>query len=89
MIEDPTALQSQARSLAAKDAAAKAQTLAEASGVALGKPITITETTSGGLPPIAFAKTEEFAADSARSSTPIEAGELTIVVNVTVVYEIE
>ena len=89
MIEDSTALQSQARSLAAKDAAAKAQTLAEASGVTLGKPITITEMTSGGLPPIAFAKTEEFAADSARSSTPIEAGELTIIVNVTVVYEIE
>ena len=89
MIEDPTALQTQARSLAAKDAAAKAQTLAEASGVILGKPVTITETTSGGRPPIAFAKAEEFAADSARSATPIEAGELTIIVNVTVVYEIE
>lgn len=89
MIEDATALQAQARSLAAKDAAAKAQTLAEASGVTLGKPVTIAETTSGGLPPIAFAKTEEFAADSARSSTPIEAGELTVTVNITIVYEIE
>ncbi|MCE2415584.1 SIMPL domain-containing protein [Candidatus Poribacteria bacterium] len=89
MIEDPTPLQAQARSLAAKDAATKAQTLAEASGVTLGKPITISEATSGGLPPIAFAKTEEFAADSARSATPIEAGELTVTVNVTVVYEIE
>ena len=89
MVEDPTPLQAQARALAAKDAAAKAQTLAEASGVALGKPVAITETTSGGSPPIAFAKAEEFAADSARSSTPIEAGELTVVVNVTVVYGIE
>ncbi len=89
MIEDPTALQAQARSLAVKNAEAKAQTLADAGGVTLGKPVTITETTSGGIPPIAFAKTEEFAADSARSSTPIEAGELTIVVNVTVVYGIE
>ena len=89
MIEDTTALQTQARSLAVKDAEAKAQTLAEASGVKLGKPVAITETISGGSPPIAFARSEEFAADSARSSTPIEAGELTIVVNVTVVYEIE
>ena len=89
MVEDPTPLQAQARALAAKDAAAKAQTLAEASGVTLGKPVTITETTSGGRPPIAFAKSEEFAADSASSSTPIEAGELTIIVNITVVYEIE
>ena len=89
MVENPTPLQAQARGLAAKDAAAKAQTLAEASGVTLGKPITITETTSGGSLPIAFAKSEEFAADSERSSTPIEAGELTIIVNITVVYEIE
>lgn len=89
MIEDPTPLQAQARALAAKNAAAKAQTLAEASGVTLGKPVTITETTFGGLPPIAFAEEAAFAADTARSKTPIEAGELTIVVNVTVVYEIE
>ena len=88
MIEDATALQTQARGLAVKNAEAKAQTLAEASGVKLGKPVAITETVSGGGPPIAFARSEEFAADSARSSTPIEAGELTIVVNVTVVYEI-
>lgn len=88
MIEDPTPLQAQARGLAVKDAEAKAQTLADASGVKLGKPVAITETTSGGPPPIAFAKAEEFAADTAHSSTPIEAGELTVIVNVTVVYEI-
>ena len=89
MIEDPTRLQTQARSLAVKDAAAKAKTLADASGVTLGKPVAITETTSGGSPPIAFARSEGFAADSARSSTPIEAGELTVIVNITIVYEID
>lgn len=89
MIEDTTPLQTQARGLAVKNAEAKAQTLADASGVTLGKPITITETSHAASPPIAFAKTEGLAADSARSSTPIEAGELTIIVNVTVVYEIE
>ena len=89
MIEDATALQTQARALAVKNAEAKAQTLAEASGVILGKPVTITETNSGGDPPIAFAARAEFAEDSALSSTPVQAGELTVAVNVTIVYEIK
>ena len=88
MIEDATALQTQARALAVKHAEAKAQTLAEASGVTLGKPVTITETQFGGGPRIAFAESAAFD-DSARSSTPIEAGELTVTVNVTIVYEIK
>ena len=89
MIEDATPLQTQARGLAVKDAEAKAQTLADASGVTLGKPITITETSHAASPPIAFAKEAAFAEDSALSSTPIEAGELTVTVNITIVYEIE
>ena len=89
MIEDSTPLQTQARALAVKNAEAKAQTLAEASGVTLGKPVTITETSRGESPSIAFAESVEFAADSARSSTPVQAGELTVTVNVTIVYEIQ
>ena len=89
MIEDPTPLQTQARALAVKNAEAKAQTLAEASGVALGKPITISETSRTASPPIAYAEEAAFADDSVRSATPIEAGELTVTVNITVVYEIE
>ena len=91
MIEDPTPLQAQARALAVKNAETKAQTLAEASGVTLGKPITIIETSHAAGPPIAFAEAAEFAADeeSARSSTPIQAGELTVTINVTLVYEFE
>lgn len=89
MIEDATVLQMQARALAVKNAEAKARTLAKASGVELGKPVTIRETHSGGGPPIAFAESAEFAADSARSSTPVQAGELTVTVNVTIVYEIQ
>jgi uncharacterized protein YggE len=87
MIEDPTELQMQARALAAKDAEAKAQTLADAHGVKLGKPVTITEVTSGGISPTVYA--ESVAADSLRVSTPIEAGQLTVTVNITVVYEFE
>ena len=89
MIEDSTPLQTQARALAVKNAEAKAQTLAEAGGVTLGKPVTITEMSAGGGPPIAFAESAALAADSARSSTPVQAGELTVTVNVTIVYEIQ
>ena len=89
MIEDSTPLQAQARALAVKNAEAKAQTLAEASGVTIGKPITIAETSHAAGPPIAYAEEAAFADDSARSSTPIQAGELTVTVNITVVYEIE
>jgi uncharacterized protein YggE len=89
MIDDTTPLQTQARSLAVKDAEAKAQTLAEASGVTLGEPITITESTYFEGPPIPFATAEAAFDDAARTATPIVAGELTVTVNVTVVYEIE
>lgn len=89
MIEDTTPLQAQARGLAVKNAEAKAQTLADASGVTLGKPITITETSHAASPPVAYGEEAAFAADSVRSKTPIEAGELTVIVTVTVVYEIE
>ncbi len=87
MIEDLTDLQMQARTLAAKDAEAKAQTLADAHGVKLGKPVTITEVISGGISPTVYA--ESVAADSLRVSTPIEAGQLTVTVNITVIYEFE
>ena len=89
MIEDPTPLQAQARTLAVKNAEVKAQTLAEAGGVTLGKPITITETSYAAGPPIAYAEAAEFADASVRTSTPIQAGELTVTVNVTIVYELE
>ncbi len=89
MIEDSTALQTQARGLAVKNAEAKAQTLAQASSVSLGKPVSIIETTQAASPPIAYAEAASLAADSARTSTPIESGELAVSVNVTVVYEIE
>lgn len=89
MIEDTTPLQSQARTLAVKNAEAKAQTLADASGVVLGKPVTITESTYFESPPIPYAAEAAIAEDSARTSTPISPGELTVTVNVNVIYEIE
>ena len=89
MIDDTTPLQTKARSLAVKDAEAKAQTLAKASGVRLGEPLTITESTYFEGPPIPFATAEAAFDDAARTSTPIAPGELAVTVTVTVVYEIE
>lgn len=89
MIDDTTPLQTEARSLAVKDAEAKAQTLAKASGVRLGEPLTITESTYFEGPPIPFATAEVAFDDAARTATPIAPGELTVTVTVTVVYEIE
>ena len=86
MIDDTAPLQTEARSLAVKDAEAKAKTLAKASGVRLGEPITITESTYFEGPPSPFVRTAEAAFDTA---TPIAAGELAVTVTVTVVYEIE
>lgn len=90
-IDDPKPLQAQARSLAVQDAAAKAQTLAEASGVTLGKPITITENTYFVNPPEPYDHAEEALADdgASKTSTPIIPGELTITVNVSLIYEFE
>ena len=90
MIEDTTPLQEQARALAVKNAEAKALTIAEASGVTLGKPVTITENSYYESPPIPYAVAESaFADDAGRTSTPIVSGELTVTISVTVVYEIE
>lgn len=90
MIEDTSPLQAQARANAVKNAEAKALTIAEASGVTLGKPITITENSYYESPPIPYAVAETaFADDAERTPTPIVSGELTVTINVTVVYEIK
>ena len=90
MIEDTTPLRAQARAMAVKNAEAKAITIAEASGVTLGKPITITENSYYESPPIPYDVAESaIADDGGRIPTPIVTGDLTVTINVTVVYEIE
>ena len=87
-IEDPTTLKMQARVAAMQDAQAKAQTLATEGGVALGKPISISE--SGDFyPPGPFRAEAAFADDAAAIETPIQFGQLQITVRVNVTYEIE
>jgi uncharacterized protein YggE len=88
-IDDPEQLKGQAREAAVADARSRAETLATASGVSLGDPITISETSY--LPPVYYER--GVAADSAAGApvpeTPIEAGELDVVVQVSITWEIE
>ena len=87
-IDDPSELQAEARTKAMADAKSRAETLAQAAGVELGKPRSINE--SGGPTPIyydAFRAGE--ALDQAAPGTPIETGQLQVQVQVSVVYEMK
>lgn len=83
-IDDPSTLEDEARKEAMDDARSKAETLAEAGGVELGTPRSISE--GGGPVPISFeaADMAAFAADAPQ--TPIELGEMEVRVSVQVVY---
>ncbi len=89
-IDDPESLREQARQAAVEDAKRKAETLAGASGVKVGNPINISE--SGGYsPPIPYAE-RAIAADEASqagASTPIQPGELDVIIYVNVTWEIQ
>ncbi len=84
-IDDSKELQVQARVKAMQDAQAKAKTLAEEGGVMLGKPISISESSSSSPFPVAA----RGSFDAALATTPIETGQLQVTVTVNVVYEIE
>lgn len=84
-VDDPTKYQEQARTLAVKDAMAKAKTLADAAGVKLGKIVTITEL-GGGVQPLYRQVFVEAAVPSA--APPIETGQNEIAVTVEMHFEI-
>ena len=86
-IDDPSTLEEDARRMAMDDARAKAAVLAEAGGIELGNPIAISET--GGAQPIPFPGAAADAIQDEFARTPIEVGELDVVVNVQVVYSVE
>ncbi len=87
-IEDPTEARIQARTEATQAAVAHAQQIADAAGVALGKPISLSES-GASQPQSSFNGRSELAfTDSAGAPTPIEAGELEIVVTVSAVFAI-
>jgi uncharacterized protein YggE len=85
-IGDPTELQQTARELAVKQAAQRADELARHSGVSRGRLISMSETYQTVVPQnvavVAAPRTGDI-------STPVQAGELEVVVNVTLLYAID
>jgi uncharacterized protein YggE len=91
-ILDQKKLQTQARDLAVKEAKARADELASLNGVKAGKALQINESTSA-LPPQPYyysgAAPVVTAPRTGDTSTSIESGQLSVVVRVTINYEIE
>lgn len=85
-VEDPTPAQSEARALAMADARAKAEELAQLAAVGLGKPIFISE--SAQALPVDLLQ-RQFAAAEGEAVTPIEPGQLEVVVNLQVTFAIQ
>jgi uncharacterized protein YggE len=86
-LKDPTAAENQARELAVRNLQAKAALYAQALGVNLGGIRSLTE--GGGYaprPPVPMYARAEMAMDAA--STPVAAGELTVRIDITGVYDL-
>jgi uncharacterized protein YggE len=86
-VENPDAVLSSARAGAMAEAKAKAQELANLSGVTLGAPVSIAETSSGGQPsPLYY---EAAKGVGVAGATSIQPGQLDVTVNIQVTYGIQ
>ena len=86
-VKDPKAAQDKAREEAILEAKAKAEAMAKAAGVKLGKLKSINESRSNYAPqPVAYARAS-LAAESV--STPMSAGEQSLSITVNMTYEIK
>jgi uncharacterized protein YggE len=85
-LDDPTAVESQAREQAMTDARAKADTLARTGGVNITGVISISETSAPVPYPMPYAAADE---EGSRAQTPVQGGTVELRVDVSVVYSIE
>ncbi|MBI2021017.1 SIMPL domain-containing protein [Candidatus Giovannonibacteria bacterium] len=88
-VDDPKKAQADARTLAIKDAKAKAEKLAGDLDVRLKKIVSFSE--SGGYPPPIYARKEIYGVGGATDIAPspqVPTGENEILINVTITYEI-
>ncbi len=83
--ENPAATLTEARKKAVADAVAKAKTLAEAAGVGLGRVLEISDQNVRPMPMPIQAK----AFDAAGSAAPVQSGENSYTVQVTVTFELK
>ncbi len=80
-IEDPSALQGEARQKAVADARTRAERLAQLAGLKLGAAVSIVEMDGGGGGPIM-----PMASMARMDAAPVERGELTVISTVQIVY---
>lgn len=85
-LEDPDALQQEARVKAVEDALRRAKTLVEAAGAELGRVLSIRETSPWFAPPVMRA---EFDKAAGVAAVPVQPGELEVTVQVEVTFAIE
>jgi uncharacterized protein YggE len=86
-VDDQTAAASEARVLAVEDARRKAEELAAATGMSLGRVLAISEGTQAPQFPVMYGGAGQRAADI-NSAAPIEAGTNEVVVDVQIVFEL-
>ena len=86
-IDDPAALRRQARDKAVADALAKAEQMARAAGVSIGKAFYLSESGGAPQPPQVF-MTKALSAEAGGAPTPISGGELEITVSVQAAFSI-
>ena len=84
--DDPGAATEEARKRAVEDAVARANTLAEAAGVEIGSILELSEQAS--VPPPMPMGAKAYRMEAAADAVPVEAGENTYQVQVTVTFEI-
>lgn len=87
-IEDPSPLHVQARGQALKSAKAQADFYAQAAGYRTARLVSISESNSGGQPPMPMLQSARFKADAA-PVTPVEPGQVSASVTLTVQYALE
>lgn len=86
-IDDPAPLLVQARGAALKSATAQADYYAQAAGYRSARLLSISESNSGGTPPMPMLQSARFKADVA--NTPVEPGQVSAAVTLTVQYALE
>ncbi|MDA7966691.1 SIMPL domain-containing protein [Ruegeria sp.] len=83
-VQEPKPLEDKARADAVADARDKAEQLAQAAGVTLGQVVSISDQ-AGGIRPVA----QMSRLAQAESGVPVAGGEVSVAVNVSMVFEIE
>ncbi|MDO7836243.1 SIMPL domain-containing protein [Sphingobium sp. HBC34] len=87
-IDDPSPLIVQARGTALRSAKAQADYYAQAAGFRTARLVSISESSSGGQPPMPMLQSARFKADAA-PTTPVEPGQVSASVTLTVQYALD